>query len=60
MFSAVNNIGPSFLSVDEMAQLHPLTKGTYIFGMLAGRLELLPMLVLFYPRAWKSKRLFGG
>lgn len=55
MFSAVGNIGPSYIPVDQMVTLHPLIKVVYIFGMLAGRLEVLPVLLLFSPRAWHSK-----
>jgi trk system potassium uptake protein TrkH len=53
MFSALGNIGPCYLSVQEMIDLHPVVKVTYIVGMLAGRLELLPVLLLFSPRAWR-------
>jgi len=53
MFSALGNIGPCYISVAEMAAIHPVVKVTYIIGMLAGRLELLPILVLFVPSAWK-------
>ena len=53
MFSALGNIGPSFLTVAQGAALHPLVKVVYIFGMLAGRLEVLPVLLLFSPAAWK-------
>ncbi|MHC4520222.1 MAG: TrkH family potassium uptake protein [Planctomycetota bacterium] len=53
MFSALGNIGPCYLSVQEMIDLHPVVKITYIVGMLAGRLELLPVLMLFSPRAWR-------
>ena len=52
MFSALGNIGPCYLSVQEMIDLHPVVKITYILGMLAGRLELLPVLLLFSPRTW--------
>jgi len=54
MFSALGNIGPSYIPVPEMGQLHPVTKITYIIGMLAGRLEVLPVLILFSPRAWQA------
>lgn len=47
MFSALGNIGPCYFSVDEMIVLHPFVKLTYIFGMLAGRLEILPVLLVF-------------
>jgi trk system potassium uptake protein TrkH len=53
MFSALGNIGPCYLSVQEMIDLHPVVKITYIVGMLAGRLELLPVLLLLSPRAWR-------
>lgn len=52
MFSAVGNIGPSYISVDDMIKINPVVKLTYIFGMLAGRLEILPVLLLFSKKAW--------
>ena len=53
MFSAVGNIGPCYISVQEMSELPAVVKLTYIFGMLAGRLEILPVLMIFSPRAWR-------
>jgi len=53
MFSALGNIGPCYISVADMTQLHPIIKLTYIFGMLAGRLEILPLLLLFTRRTWR-------
>jgi len=53
MFSALGNIGPCYISVPEMNALHPLIKIVYIFGMLAGRLEILPLLLLFSRRTWR-------
>ncbi len=53
MFSALGNIGPSYISVQAMTQLHPLIKIVYTLGMLAGRLELLPLLILFSRRSWQ-------
>jgi trk system potassium uptake protein TrkH len=52
MFSALGNIGPCYISGVEMAALHPVVKLTYILGMLAGRLEILPILLLFSRKAW--------
>jgi len=52
MFSALGNIGPCYIPAQAMAQLHPAVKLTYIAGMLAGRLEILPILLLFSRRAW--------
>ena len=52
MFSALGNIGPCYISVQDMINIHPVVKLTYIFGMLAGRLEILPVLLLFSRKAW--------
>ena len=52
MFSALGNIGPCYISVQDMISIHPVVKLTYIFGMLAGRLEILPVLLLFSRKAW--------
>jgi trk system potassium uptake protein TrkH len=53
MFSALGNIGPCYITNQEMILIHPVVKLTYIFGMLAGRLEILPVLLLFSRKAWK-------
>jgi trk system potassium uptake protein TrkH len=53
MFSALGNIGPCYISVQDMIRIHPVVKITYIFGMLAGRLEILPVLLLFSRKAWR-------
>ncbi len=53
MFSAIGNIGPCYISVQQMSELPVIVKLTYIFGMLAGRLEILPILIIFSYRAWK-------
>src|SRR6056297_3969564 len=53
MFSAMGNIGPFYFSVDKMASLSPIIKLTYIFAMLAGRLEILPIFIIFTRKAWK-------
>jgi len=54
MFSAMGNIGPCFIPVQQMGELNPVIKIVYILGMLAGRLEILPLLLLFSPRAWRE------
>jgi len=54
MFSAMGNIGPFFFSVEKMASLSPIIKMTYIIGMLAGRLEILPIIILFTKKAWEK------
>jgi trk system potassium uptake protein TrkH len=53
MFSAMGNIGPCYISAPDMIAVHPVVKITYIFGMLAGRLEILPVLLLFSRKAWR-------
>jgi len=53
MFSALGNIGPCYISTENMTRLPALVKITYIIGMLAGRLEILPILLLFCPRTWR-------
>jgi len=53
MFSALGNIGPCYIPPAEMGALHPIIKLTYIVGMLAGRLEILPILLLLSRRTWR-------
>ena len=53
MFSAMGNIGPCYISGPDMIDIHPVVKITYTFGMLAGRLEILPVLLLFSRKAWR-------
>ncbi len=53
MFSSLGNIGPCYISVHDMARLSPVIKLVYIAGMLAGRLEIVPVLMLFSGRAWQ-------
>jgi trk system potassium uptake protein TrkH len=54
MFSALGNIGPCYIPTGAMGSLHPVIKVVYIFGMLAGRLEILPVLLIFSRRVWVS------
>ncbi len=52
-----NNIGPGLGGVGPMSNfsgLSFLSKYVLMFDMLAGRLELFPMLLLFVPSTWKS------
>ncbi len=52
-FSALGGFGPSFLPLAEAIALPPPAKLVLILGMLAGRLEILPLLVFFNPSAWR-------
>jgi len=54
MFSALGNIGPCYIPVEDMIVINPVVKLVYIFGMLAGRLEILPVLLLFSGKAWRG------
>lgn len=54
--ATVNNIGPGLSMVGptaNFAMFSILSKLVLIFDMLAGRLELLPLIVLFAPMTWK-------
>lgn len=55
--ACINNIGPGFELVgptQNFSFFSPFAKYVLIFDMLAGRLELFPMLLLFHPAIWKS------
>ena len=53
-----NNIGPGFEAVGPTANFSgfgPLSKLVLIMDMLAGRLEIFPILILFSKNAWRSR-----
>jgi len=52
VFSAQGNVGPCFLPINN--NLPAIVKGVLIFDMWAGRLEIIPILVLFTPKTWKE------
>lgn len=57
VLAAINNIGPGLDMVGPTANFgffSPLSKCVLIFDMLAGRLELFPMILLFSPATWKK------
>jgi len=57
--ATLNNIGPGLDGVGPMANFahfSPFSKCVFMFGMLAGRLELVPMIILFSPWIWKNNR----
>jgi len=51
--SAIGNVGPSFAPPDFVASVGSTAKVFYILAMIAGRLEILPFLLIFSRRAWK-------
>ncbi|MBO5203949.1 MAG: TrkH family potassium uptake protein [Clostridia bacterium] len=56
--ATVNNIGPGLAlagPTQNFSFFSPLSKLVLIFDMLAGRLELFPMLLLFAPSTWRNK-----
>lgn len=55
--ATINNIGPGLSQVGPACNfgfLSPLTKIVLTFDMLAGRLEIFPMLILLFPSTWKK------
>ncbi len=60
--ATINNIGPGLELVGPYGGygfFSPLSKLVLIFDMLAGRLELIPLLLLFCPSVWKDLRTGG-
>jgi trk system potassium uptake protein TrkH len=53
MASTISNMGPAFINMGEMASFPAQAKLVYILGMLAGRLEILPLLMLFRRKVWR-------
>lgn len=56
VLAAINNVGPGFASVGpngNYADFTSFAKIVLSLDMLLGRLEILPILLLFYPKAWK-------
>lgn len=57
--ATINNIGPGLVKVGPMQNFgffNDFSKCVLMFDMLAGRLELFPMLLLFCPAIWKRKK----
>lgn len=55
--TTLNNIGPGLSLVGpskNFSQFSDLSKFVFMFDMLAGRLELFPILLLFSPRLWSD------
>ena len=55
--ACISNIGPGFEAVGpylSYAGYNPFSKIILTFVMLMGRLEILPVLILFTPKTWKK------
>ena len=58
VFTVLNNIGPGLNLVgptQNFSIFSPFSKFVLMFDMLAGRLELFPMMILLMPSTWKRK-----
>ena len=55
--TTLNNVGPGLEVVGatgNFSAFSALSKYVLMFDMLAGRLEIFPVLLCFYPRTWKK------
>ena len=55
--ATINNIGPGLAGVgptQTFGAFSPLSKVVFIFNMIAGRLEIFPVLILFSLPTWKK------
>ena len=58
VLTCINNVGPGLGvvgAVGNFSTLSYLSKGVLSFVMLAGRLEIFPMLMLLVPSMWSRK-----
>ena len=59
VIATFNNIGPGLEMVGPVgnySQFSAFAKYVLMFDMLAGRLELFPMLLIFMPMTWRRQR----
>ncbi len=57
VLTTINNMGPGLAEVGptgNFSNFSVFSKFVFMFDMLAGRLELFPLLILFHPSAWKD------
>ena len=57
VITTLNNVGPGLAGVgptENFLKFSPFSLLVLIFDMLAGRLEIFPMLVLFAKETWKK------
>ena len=55
--TTLSNVGPGLSRVgpaENFSFYDPISKIVLIFNMLAGRLELFPVLILLHPKVWKE------
>jgi trk system potassium uptake protein TrkH len=51
--SALGNVGPTYISPSAFIAISPAVKVFYIMMMVGGRLEILPLLLIFSRRVWR-------
>lgn len=54
--ACINNVGPGLNTIGPLGNFggfSVFSKLVLIFDMLVGRLEVMPILLLFYPKSWK-------
>jgi trk system potassium uptake protein TrkH len=51
--STLGNVGPSYISPQSFTTVGTGVKVLYILLMIAGRLEILPLLLIFSRRVWR-------
>lgn len=54
VFSCFNNIGPMIGTGQTFSIFSPISKFLLSLAMIAGRLEIYPMILLFLPRTWSK------
>ena len=55
VISCFNNIGPMIGTTDTFSIYSPFSKFLLSLAMIAGRLEIYPILLLFLPRTWSNR-----
>jgi trk system potassium uptake protein TrkH len=53
MASVLGNVGPTYIDPKAFVTISPAVKVFYIIMMVAGRLEILPLLLIFSRRVWR-------
>ncbi|MEA1871715.1 MAG: TrkH family potassium uptake protein, partial [Candidatus Bipolaricaulota bacterium] len=51
--SALGNVGPTYIDPRAFIAISPAVKVFYIIMMVGGRLEILPLLLIFSRRVWR-------
>jgi trk system potassium uptake protein TrkH len=49
----LGNVGPNYVPSEVFLNIGPGAKVIYILAMVAGRLEILPLLLIFSRRVWR-------